>query len=235
VNLDERLDTALVGIERHLANDYPPGPNSRFNFNDAASAAHRDGHLDARQLADVRALWEVRNLISHQRFGGQRPVAATAAGVVLAEQLLEALTGKLARLDVFTGKHGSVTTIASSSTVREALDMMQANDFTCLPVIDQTGFHGLLSSHDLVCWLGSRLVAVGLVEDELVGHVARHGGVDHRFVPRDLPQRDARELFLRHADEHGQPLAALLITKTGAGHEPLLGILTPWDLPALTP
>jgi hypothetical protein len=28
---------------------------------------------------------------------------------------------------------------------------------------------------------------------------------------------------------------AMLITMTGKQHEPLLGILTPWDLPALTP
>jgi hypothetical protein len=28
---------------------------------------------------------------------------------------------------------------------------------------------------------------------------------------------------------------AMLVTKTGAASEPLLGIVTPWDLPYLTP
>jgi CBS domain-containing protein len=235
VNLDARLDAAVVGIERHLTDTYPARPGTRFNFNDAASAAHRDGRLSDSELADVRSLWEVRNLVSHRRFDGQRPVAATTAGVVLAEQLLEVLSGKLARLDMFAGKAGGVATIAPDAPVRAALELMQMNDFTCLPVVDRTGFQGLISSHDLVCWLGARLGEVGLVADEPVGPIARHGGVDSRFVSRDLPQRDARQLFLTHTDEHGQPLAALLITKTGTAHESLLGILTAWDPPALTP
>jgi hypothetical protein len=131
VNLDARLDAAVVGIERHLTDTYPARPGTRFNFNDAASAAHRDGRLSDRELADVRSLWEVRNLVSHRRFDGQRPVAATTAGVVLAEQLLEVLSGKMARLDVFAGKAGGVVTIAPDEPVRAALELMQMNDFTC--------------------------------------------------------------------------------------------------------
>lgn len=98
------------------------------------SAAHGDGRLTDDQLADVRALWTVRTVLSHQRFDGQRPVAATAAGVVLAEQLLEHLTGVLPRIDVFAGKPGGVPTITPSTRVCVDLELMQRNDLTCFPV-----------------------------------------------------------------------------------------------------
>ncbi|MFA9444417.1 CBS domain-containing protein [Egicoccus sp. AB-alg6-2] len=234
MNVTDRLETAIVSLEEELKRRYPPPEHKRFEFKDAASAAYRDGHLNEVQLADCRSLWEIRNLLSHRRFGGRRPVVATAEGAVLAEGILEALSGRVPRVDIFSARPGNVATVRPDSTVRDALKLMQSNDYTSLPVVDQTvKFQGLLSSHDLLVWIASELESIGLVEDAPVGRVARTGGVDYRFVPRDLPQRDARRAFHTHPDEHGQPLAALLITKTGAIHEDLLGILTPWDLPTL--
>lgn len=234
MDVTDRLETAIVSIEEELKRRYPSRERQRFEFNDAASSAHRDNLFDDGQLADCRSLWEVRNLLSHRRFGGRHPVVATAEGAVLAESILEALSGHLPRIDIFSAKPGNVATVQPGSSVRDALRLMQSNDYTSLPVVDETKkFQGLLSSHDLLLWIGSELDSVGLVEDTPVGHVARTGGLDYQFAPRDLPQRDARRAFLTHPDEHGQPLSALLITNTGASHEDLLGILTAWDLSTL--
>ena len=234
MDVNRRLDSALVQIEEQLKANYPAAPGKKFEFNAAVTLARQDGRIDKREEDVCSDLWKVRNLLSHRTFGGQRPIVATAEGAVLAEQLLEQLGGPIPRIQQLAGRRNEVTTIAPDSTVRDAIQLMREHDYTCLPVVDATtGFHGLLSSHDLLLWIGGGLRDIGLVEDTLVGAVAREGGIDFHFVPRDLPQQDARRAFLTHADEHHQPLAALLITMTGKQHEPLLGILTPWDLPGL--
>lgn len=130
----------------------------------------------------------------------------------------------------------SPRTVSRTETVEQAIERMQTQDYSCLPVVDEDDtFQGLLSTPDLVCWLGARLTTDGEVFDIPVAAVMHHGGPDYRFARRDLPQRDARQAFIDHLTNKQTPLAAILITYTGHEHEPLLGILTPWDVPYLTP
>ena len=235
MDLNSRLLDALTDIERHLFATYPTPDEGRESFRQAASGAYRAGKLADRDLVDLQDLRDLRNLLSHSRWDGRTPVTASIAGVTRAEQLNEQLTGKIPRVAQVLSER-AVTRIRPAETVEVALEMMQQHDYSCLPVVDpDAGFRGLLSSHDLVCWFGARLTTDLEVTDIAVQQVMHAGGPDHLFVRRDLPQRDARQAFVDHLTAAGQPLAAILVTMTGHTHEPLLGILTPWDLPYLTP
>ena len=234
MDLNTRLLDALTDIEQHLHATYPPSGGASEEFRQAASAAHREGRIDDRELRDLDDLRSLRNLLSHSRWNGATPVRASMAGVARAEQLREKLTGTIARVAALTTTPPELATVSSHDTVEIAVTKMQEGDYSCLPVVDGAAFAGLLSSHDLVCWLGARLTTDGEVFDVPVGEVMNGAGPDHQFVPRDFPQRDARQAFLDHLAATGTPLSALMITMTGHSHEPLLGMLTPWDLPSLT-
>lgn len=235
MDLNTRLLDALTDIERHLFAAYPTPDRGSDSFREAVSRAHGAGKLADRDLADLQDLRDLRNLLSHSRWEGRTPVTASVAGVTRAEQLNEQLTGKIPRVAQLLAAR-EVTSITPTTTVEQALETMQRHDYSCLPVIDpDVGFRGLLSSHDLVCWLGARLTTDLEVTDIPVDQVMHTGGPDHIFARRDLPQRDARQAFIDHLTDAGNPLSAILVTMTGHDHEPLLGILTPWDLAYLTP
>jgi CBS domain-containing protein len=130
----------------------------------------------------------------------------------------------------------SVTTTRPNQRLGEVLEVMREKDFSAVPVVDEDDrFIALLTNDDIVHWLADHLSEHGIVEEVPVADVMHAGGPDFTFVARDMPQRDARRLFQRSADEQGAPLMAMMVTMTGKPHEPLLGILTPWDLPQLTP
>lgn len=235
MDLNTRLLDALTDIEWHLFSTYPTPDRGRESFGEAASCAYQVGRLADRDLADLQDLRALRNLLSDSRWDGRTPVTASVSRVTRAEQLNEQLTGKIPRVSQLISTR-EVTSITPATTVESAIETMQCHDYSCLPVVDsEGGFRGLLSSHDLVCWLGVRLTTDLEVTDIPVDRVMHSGGPDHRFVRRDLPQRDARHAFIDHLTHAGSPLAAIMVTMTGHDHEPLLRILTPWDLAYLTP
>jgi len=234
VDLNARLLDALTDIEQHLHATHPASDGAPEEFRKAAGAAHRAGRIDDREFRDLDDLRALRNLLSHSRWNGATPVRASMAGVARAEQLREKLMGTIPRVAALTTAPPAITTVCSRDTVETAVAKMQEGDYSCLPVVDDGAFAGLLSSHDLVCWLGVQLTTDGEVFDIPVGEVMDGAGPDHLFVRRDLPQRDARQAFIDHLETTGTPLSAIMITMTGHDHEPLLGILTPCDLPSLT-
>jgi hypothetical protein len=194
MDLNSRLLDALTDIERHLFATYPTPDEGSDSFRDAASRAFRAGKLADRDLVDLQDLRDLRNLLSHSRWQGRTPVTASVAGVTRAEQLNEQLTGKIPRIALLLASR-EVSTIAPTATVETALVTMQRHDYSCLPVVEpDVGFRGLLSSHDLVCWLGARLTTDLEITDIPVDRVMHTGGPDHRFARRDLTQTNTASL-----------------------------------------
>lgn len=233
MDLDARFEAAVIDIEQHLKVTY--SQRTYNTFTKRVEQARQEGRLTGDEVKQAKALWRIRNLMFHERYDGSRPVHATAATVVVAEQLCERLVGILPRLDVFVAR-GPVTTVSPDDTVATAVNLMQTYDFSYLPVVDPAGsMHGLVSSHDLVCWLGPQLLVDRSTAERRVGEVAGQGEAAHQFVTANLTQRAARRAFEDHLRVQGTPLAALLITDTGDRTGTLQGIVTPWDFPLLTP
>jgi CBS domain-containing protein len=235
-SISERFVHAMSGIEQWLAVSYPLPTANRPDFARRISEALTAGVIDERERRELDDLWKVRSILVHENYRGRPPLAAALPGLVRAEHLLERLTGTIARIDVFDKGAHSVTVARPTQRLGEALGVMTREDFSALPVVDYAGrFVALLTSDDVVHWLAEHLGEDGIVEEVPVADVMHSAGPDFTFVPRNMPQRDARRIFQRSADDNGAPLMAMLITMTGKAHEPLLGILTPWDLPTLTP
>jgi CBS domain-containing protein len=237
-SISERFVHAMSGIEQWLVGQHPLPKLRDADFRRRLSEALQQGSVTKREYEQLDDLWKVRAILVHEYYQGRPPIAASLPGLVFAEQILEKLAGTIARVDVFAKGPNTVTTARPADRLGEVLAVMRREDYSAVPVVDGDGcFMALLTNDDVVHWLAAHLGAdgIGMVEDLPVNQVMHAGGPDFEFVPRSLPQREARRIFQRSADENGAPLMAMLITMTGKQHEPLLGILTPWDLPALTP
>ena len=238
----ERMRDALSGIEQWLKREYPlenqGGGANHTSFTDRLYEAHRQGRLRQDDLQHLQDLWRIRGIMGHKVYEGRPPVEVSLNGLRLAEHLLERYTGKVPTLAQFDTGARSVFTTRPGERLGAVLTVMRTEDYSAVPVVDdEDRCIALLTNGDVVHWLAGHFGdgPGGIVEDVEVSAVMHEGGPDFAFIGRGRPQRDARRLFQRSADEHGAPLMALLITMTGTPNEPLLGILTPWDLPYLTP
>lgn len=235
-SVSERFVHAMSGIEQWLAATHPLPRLTNPEFARRLSEALTAGHIDEREHRELVDLWKVRSILVHKNSRGRPPIAASLPGLVRAEHLLERLTGTVPRVAALAGGANSVTVTHPTARLGEVLAVMAREDFSAVPVVDDADrFVALLTNDDVVHWLGEHLGQHGIVEESPVADVMHAAGPDFTFVARDMPQRDARRIFHRNADENGAPLMAMLITMTGKVHEPLLGILTPWNLPQLTP
>ncbi len=235
-SISERFVHAVSGIEQWLAQRYPMKRLHNPEFARRLSEALQHDDITEREHQELLDLWRIRSILVHESYQGRPPLCASLPGLVHVEHLLERFTGVIPRVAVFANGANSVTTTRPNQRLGEVLTVMRERDFSAVPVVDEDDrFIALLTNDDVVHWLADHLSEHGIVEEVPVADVMHAGGPDFTFVARDMPQRDARRLFQRSADEQGAPLMAMMVTMTGKPHEPLLGILTPWDLPQLTP
>lgn len=243
-DLDSRLIHAMSAMELGLKKKYSRphrsgghgGRRNEETFGELVQSAIKDG-MSTEMGAELETLWRIRSVLAHENRSGRPPISATLTGVVRAEQLGEEVLGEpVARLASFCPKPPTVVTTTPEASLGEAVALMADRDFTSMPVVDEEGrCVALLSTQDIAHWLGRHLDRDGIVENTSVTEVMHLAGDDYIFVPRNLPQREARRRFVDHSQRTGAPLMAMLVTMTGSASEPLLGIVTPWDLPYLTP
>jgi CBS domain-containing protein len=243
-DLDSRLIHAMSALESGLRMRYakphrkngPGGKRNEESVGELLQSAIAAG-MSTELSAEIETLWRIRSILAHENRTGRPPVSATLPGVVRAEQLAEVVLGEpVARLSAFCPKPPTVITTTAEASLGDSVMLMAERDFTSIPVVDESGCcTALLTTQDIAHWLGRHLGRDGIVENTSVSEVMHLAGDDYLFVPWDLPQREARRRFVDHNETTGSPLMAMLVTKTGSASEPLLGIVTPWDLPYLTP
>lgn len=192
--------------------------------------ARRDGLIgdeDARLLRECNPL---RNSLAHHRVDGRTMLTVSYGMLAAVEALRHRLVG---HGDTVAWFQKDVVTVAPDAPLAEACTLMKTHDFSALPVVSDDGIHGLLSSNDLVWWMGNRVDDLFLLEEVAVLDVMNaHTTVDFELVRRDMPLHDVPGRFTE-ALELGRVLGALLITRTASPKGRLRGIVTPWDLAQL--
>lgn len=193
---------------------------------DAAVRARADRVIAADEVILIEDCAPLRNSLAHNRVNGCTMLVVTDEVLTRIESLRCRLVGRIPTVERFRGE---VTTIRPEATLAEACATMKRHNFSSLPVVTEDGVHGLLSGNDIVCWVGRQLGDIVLLEDSVVGQVmSAHAETDYRLVRRDTPCHDVSSMFA-DAASGGCVLGAVLVTNTGRAHEPLLGIITPWD------
>jgi CBS domain-containing protein len=177
---------------------------------------------------------ELRNAIVHDAFEPGRLIAEPHPDVVeRMEHIAEVLERPPLVIPEFERK---VYTVRSQDSILDVMGLIRQLGYTQFPVYDQDGkFAGLLTDRCLARWLTFELdkVRENSLEEITVAHVTVYDKTKGRnvtFLPKKATVFDAYNEFECRMGIDGPRLEAILITERGKKDEPLLGIITPWDI-----
>lgn len=229
-DLSSRFLDAFVAIERRLRKALEADRHATFH--DLLRRASARDRTVKRLQDHLRDLAELRNFLVHQYRSDQPIAVPSEASVALIEGILAELTRPVRLVDLF---QRPVSTCARSDPIGAAVRRMHDGTFSQLPVYAGNELVGVLSSETVARWLADRLSGgQGILEEETVEEVLRHGDGAHSFalVDRRATVDDALSQF-DDALHGGKVLVAVLITQNGRRTERPLGIVTAADQPRL--
>ena len=181
----------------------------------------------------LMALRNVRNTITHNPMLGDGPI------VMLNKEVIPFIDGVIERIkhlptaanilipqdNVFSG--------SPEDTVSSVVDMMLKNVYSHVPVLDVGGkVLGVFSESTM---LEMSNAGIRNSNDCLLRDVMRflpcdkHTAEVFRFVPFNDPIAHLRSLFAE-ALEKNERIGMIFVTKSGRADEPLLGVITVWDI-----
>ena len=177
---------------------------------------------------------EIRNLLTHN---------ADAQGGAVVEPSKAVLDSLYAAIDYvqspqpalnYATRPDQILCTRYGENVLDLMRKMQKRGFSHVPVIHNGGINGVFSVHSVFDFLLKK-GPFALNEQTRVTDFGRLLSLEktegERFLllPRDAGYLDVRDAFERGRARNSR-LVAVFITETGQAGEPLLGMLTPWDV-----
>lgn len=176
---------------------------------------------------------EVRNLLSHQaKVDGEYAVYPSDSVLEMLETVLRKLEDPPRASEVMTPLE-KLLTAQEHDLVLDVMRQMRSRSLSHVPVLKndrvlgvfsvETVFQGVLDGK----WPIDKNTTFGEYADYLPTN--NHMGFDYRFIHRNTTLDNA-ELMFEKANSRNRKLKLLLVTKNGSEEEPLLGVVTPFDL-----
>ena len=219
-------------VEQHLRTTLDRAQHESFS---ALAAAYVErNRLPRSVLRDLRTFAELRNLLSHQPYYADQPIAEPAPGVV---EHLRSVRDLLLRPPTVLAALGprSVTSVRAEDPVRSVLELVRTLSYSQFPVYDDAGWAGLITTNAIARWFARQLhedqVTTG--EEPVAAVLACAEEQDTAVhVPRSTTVGRAIELFGRPLRSGARP-AALVVTENGRPDEAPLAVVVDQDLSAL--
>jgi len=171
---------------------------------------------------------KLRNLIVHSKTEPYRYAAVPSPELA---KTLKACLNRLTNPDrVIPCFQRHVEKISSQDNLATVLKLIRQRDYSQFPVYDGGNFRGLLTENGIARWLAHHVATkLSLIEFEDVRVADLIHNEEKRenclFVPKDDLVDDVVDKF-----SSAELLEAVLITAAGKQSEPLLGIITRWDI-----
>ena len=185
-------------------------------------------------LRDLRTFADLRNLLSHQRYHGDRQIAEPTSEVLeRIREIRESLLRPPTVLTVLAGR--SVVSVQAADPVRSLLHLIRTLDYSQFPVYDGTAWVGLVTTNAIARWFARQMdddeVTTG---DEAVSAVLTCSEEQDtaRHVPRTTTAADAIALLDQPLPCGSRP-RALIVTTNGRPAESPLAVVVDEDLPRL--
>ncbi|MDR2506124.1 MAG: hypothetical protein LBD16_08495 [Oscillospiraceae bacterium] len=184
--------------------------------------------------ADLDVAREIRNIIMHNADDNGEPVVEPSRGI----------TDALSRvLDYINSPPLALTFATTASEILyarindQALPLMRAmrkRGFSHVPIMDGERVNGVFSSQSLMSFISDNPSVVidantRLLTFEQYLPIDSHLPEQYRFMAEGATLADVKQAF-EDKRERNSRLAAMFITRTGGASEPLLGMITPWDV-----
>lgn len=180
---------------------------------------------------DLRAFARLRNVIVHERGGGQVLAEPNQWAVARIAHICDVL---LQPLLVTQFMHAPVLTIDANQTLAVATQRMYTEHYSQLPVYENNQYHGILTVRNITYWIGAQKQPSLRLDKVQVRTVLEFAAQRDTaiFVPAQTPLIDVVGYFAAH-DRRGTYLDVVLITQDGQKTQPLLGLITMADMPAI--
>jgi len=220
---------AFIAIEQHLA--YLSGLPRGTPFTQQVDTLRQRNQAVRAYAEDLKAFARLRNVIVHERGGGQilaEPNAWAVNRITVLRDLL--LTPPTVRQFIRT----KVVSIDSKQSLTTAIRLMSNQHFSQLPVYHKMQYHGILSVRNVTYFLGAQPQHVIDLDTYTVADVLTHAAQRDTavFVAQKTPLIDVLAHFATH-NRRGTYLDAVLVTQDGDTQQPLLGLIAAADIPAM--
>lgn len=122
----------------------------------------------------------------------------------------------------------------TSEPLLDVLKLMKEKTYTHIPVYEDNKFIGILSEASFTNWATEKenINLIYIKVKDLVNYLNNQSNEFFEFVKKSENAFEVRGWFYNKVKEHKR-LGAVFITETGNKEEPLLGIVTAWDLTEL--
>lgn len=205
--------------------------SGRNGFSSNLTVAQQKDIRFRRFSEELRVSADVRNLLSHQRFRSDYPVAPSPSLTKALEHAVTTLKNPPKVINHFRPKE--LREFSPEDDIAEVLAYTTHHNFSQV-LVRRSGKLDLLSSNTIHRWLAS-CVDVELVDLNIpVSKVLRFKEpkrTEIQFSNRHTDLFDALSLF---QGGQAKSLLALVITERGKSEEKPLAFVTPWDLGELS-
>ncbi len=222
LELYKRLETVAASLMR----DKKRGGSAVFYLANMPRYAHWKNDLDYCR--------EVRNLLQHEvKIDGAYAVEPSEQMVKFLEKVLHRLEHPALAIDHAT-KRPNILSAGLNDQLLPIMREMQRQSFSHVPILENDVVIGVFSENTVFQALLDNS-CIPLTEDTLVSAfrdylpISRHLGHRFAFIPANLTLDDAREIF-DSAYDRNRKLRTLFITQNGRPDEPLLALMTPYDV-----
>ena len=188
-----------------------------------------------RYQAEITCCQETRNLLQHQpMIRGEYPVQPSSKLIETLDFLTEKVLERETCMDICV-KASAVFSAKLHDSVKKAMSTMRAKHYSCVPVVDNEnrviGIFGEGSIFDYLADEGIVELSDDLKFQDLEGYIDLDGreGTMNLFLSRAYPVDKLLNRIETAADSM-QRFQVAIITNTGDRSEPMLGIVTPWDV-----
>ena len=220
---------AFIAIEQHLAS--MSGLPHGSPFSQQVDTLRQHNHAVRAYAEDLKAFARLRNVIVHERGGGQVLAEPNQWAVNRILTVRDLLLKPLTVGQFITKK---VYSIDARESLADATQLMASQHFSQLPVYQNEQYHGILSVRNVTYYLGSRrqpridLATISVAD--VLGHAAQRDTAV--FVAAHTPLVEVLAYFATY-NHRGSYLDAVLVTRDGEMHQPLLGLIAEADIPVM--
>ena len=175
----------------------------------------------------------IRNLMAHSANMDGEPVVVPSEPVTRALQEVLDFVRRPPLAIEFATKGERVLKAGANQKVLRVMELMDKNGYSHVPVMKENRFYGVFSSGSVFRYLlrnGGKGISPDTTIKELRGYLAVEEHIEnYEFVPADASYIYVRERF-EQVRAKNKRVSVIFITQDGRPDQPLLGMLTPWDV-----
>lgn len=175
---------------------------------------------------------DLRNAIVHERIDGRVIAEPNDYALKDFQRIYDRIVSPKLALDVCKG---SVKSLKSESKLSAALNLMQKDNLSVIPIYDHGAFVEMLNAETITAWLKNniRTDAVNL-SDTLIKDVLSYRSDQKKtvLVSRNTSVFEIIDIYKKNVYEANQ-IDAILVTHNGKASEKPLGLIDDSDIPMI--